>query len=86
MLRRIRALFAWVDFIDTGVWLYQINGITGERRAIRSHFGFCQPKRYDWLAGGEWGRCAPPLPIWYSGYDDVDDIRGFSRRTEGNGR
>lgn len=50
MLLWIRSLFAWREVLDTGVWLYKENAITGARKAQRTGLGH-QPKNHLWLAG-----------------------------------
>lgn len=51
MIRWWKSLFAWRDVRFTGVWIYQENAVTGERRAIK--VGGCyQPIDAEWLGDG----------------------------------
>ena len=59
----LRAPFAWRNVREEGVWLYQVNDVTGERRAIRIIYGgFGAPTNSQWLAGGNWERKRPAPP------------------------
>ncbi|MFN7340224.1 MAG: hypothetical protein ACK5VI_03980 [Opitutia bacterium] len=61
MIRWLRSIFAWETRRDTGVWLYQENTVTGERRITRiSRCGY-QPCDFGWLRQGNFG--APPLAV-----------------------
>lgn len=54
MLNKLKAVFAWRDVRDTGVWRYQENSVTGERRAVPGAAKGWRPVDRVWLAGGEW--------------------------------
>lgn len=51
MFRRIKAFFAWRDYRHNGVWLYQENMITGQRRALKVSSCY-QPLDLEWLTRG----------------------------------
>lgn len=51
MIRGLRSLFGWRDVLDTGVWLYRENAITGHRCAQRSNAAGWQPVDQLWLDG-----------------------------------
>lgn len=58
MLRRIRIWLAWEEMYETGVWSYQRNEITGERRVVKIGDGY-QPVDTWWLETGSWQRFRP---------------------------
>jgi hypothetical protein len=58
--RWLRALFAWRTVRETGVYAYQQNDVTSDRRAIRLTHGCHSPLDREWLSGGE--ITAPPRP------------------------
>lgn len=61
MIRWLRAIFAWETRRDTGVWLYQENAVTGQRRITRiSPCGY-QPSDFGWLKKADSG--ALPLAV-----------------------
>jgi len=45
----LRALFAWRDVRDSGVWRYRENAVTGVRVAVRVGAGGYQPVDLVWL-------------------------------------
>lgn len=47
MIRYLRSLFAWREIRNTGVWSYQVNANTGERRTVRLVAGGYQPVCWD---------------------------------------
>jgi len=51
IIRAIRVFFAWRNVFNTGVWLYQQNKITGQRRAFKVGEGH-QPVSQEWLDRG----------------------------------
>lgn len=52
-MRWLRWIFPWRTVRDNGVWLYQEQSRTGERRAIHRHGAGYQPVNSVWLNGGE---------------------------------
>jgi hypothetical protein len=63
-VRWVRSLFAWRTIRDTGIWIYQENVVTGERRALR-HVGVAkcyQPVAHHWLQGRDWDQPRPSPP------------------------
>lgn len=59
--RRIRAAFAWKQVRDSGVYVYEENTITGERRAIPYSLAY-QPLDREWLANRPGPTGPKPLP------------------------
>lgn len=53
-LRALKALFAWRPVKNTGVWLYEENEVTGQRRATELSGGCYQPLSYEFLRRGDW--------------------------------
>ncbi len=51
MTRFILGLFAWRTVLDTGVWRYSENTVTGRRRIVRCSRSGWQPHDVDWLRG-----------------------------------
>lgn len=49
MVKWFKSLFAWKDVFQAGVYMYQENTITGERRCIRYISGGYSPKDTTWL-------------------------------------
>ena len=47
----LRAPFCWAERRDSGVWIYEENTVTGERRAIWRP-GCYQPLHHAWLRAG----------------------------------
>ena len=45
---------AWETVRDTGVWRYQVNRDTGERRAFRVSADGYQPADWQWVRTGHW--------------------------------
>jgi hypothetical protein len=58
-----RQLGQWRTVGELGIWRYQQNAITGQRRAQRLAILYA-PVHSDWLRGGAWEqqRPAPPRP------------------------
>lgn len=58
----LRSFFAWQNFKELGIWLYQENAVTHQRRAIKLSSSLCGPAHWQWLDGGAWEvkRPAPP--------------------------
>lgn len=52
MSRWLRSLFAWREVRWQGVWRYDVNDITGQRRAVRESRCF-QPLDLTWLRSGD---------------------------------
>ncbi len=50
MLSAMLAPFAWKTMFQAGAWLYKVNRVTGERKAVYSGSGH-SPKDERWLAG-----------------------------------
>lgn len=75
MFRWMRSLLAWRVVDDTGVWIYEQNSITGNRRIVRRSYSVHQPVNRAWLKGGpleiprrppgaEWADTRPlPKPV-----------------------
>lgn len=53
MIRWLKSLFAWRPVRNTGVWLYQENGITGRRMAMESGGGCWQPLDRSFMRDGD---------------------------------
>ena len=51
MLRWFLSLFAWREEHHSGVWLYEQNAITGQRRATKVS-GCYQSVNLEWLTAG----------------------------------
>lgn len=52
MIRWLKSLFAWRPVRNSGVWLYEQNELTGQRRAILIS-GCYQPLNYGFLRDGD---------------------------------
>lgn len=52
MVRWFQSLFAWRPIRNTGVWLYEQNNVTGQRRAIDAG-GCWQPLDWDFMRAGD---------------------------------
>ena len=48
----LRALFAWREVFRCGVYAYEENSVTGERRAYRVNSGGYSPLDRAWLEAG----------------------------------
>jgi hypothetical protein len=59
LLQSLLSIWSWETIRDTGATIYQVNKVTGKRRAIRSFSGY-QPVDNLWLETGEWSEV--PLP------------------------
>jgi hypothetical protein len=47
----------WETVRDSGVYHYQVNRRTGERRVFRVIIGGYQPVDSEWIRTGRWSRC-----------------------------
>jgi len=68
--RFIRAWFAWRHVFAAGCWLYEVNEITGKRRA-RSLSGGYSPLAWEWLLSGRGMPNIDGIPAWRSRYRDT---------------
>lgn len=59
LIKNLLAVFAWNVIRHTGPWIYQENGITHHRRALRTGYGH-QPIDLDWLRRREPIKPIPP--------------------------
>lgn len=48
MFNFIKSIFSWEQVFDSGAYRYYENAITGERRAVKIHYGW-SPIDTDWL-------------------------------------
>lgn len=60
MIRWLRSLFAWRIVKDTGVHLYCVNSVTGQRRVVEGDEGY-QPIDHNWLETGQFSSPSPPI-------------------------
>lgn len=58
MVRWFKSLFAWHVVLDSGVYLYKENSVTGSRTAVKYARGW-QPLDWWWLTGN--GRASMPV-------------------------
>lgn len=68
MLTWFRSLFAWRVVNASGVWQYEINRITGKRRAYRRFSGGYTPLNWEWLLAGNGMPDINGYPAWRSAY------------------
>ena len=66
MVRWLKSLFAWRYDHDTGVWLYQVNTVTGQRAARRINLGGHQPLDWGWPDQGKGHPEVDGRPAWRS--------------------
>lgn len=59
----LRTFWQWRDIGTKGIWLYQQNAVSGQRRALRLAT-LHGPVDWVWLYGGAWDRplSRPPPP------------------------
>ena len=62
--KRVWAWFHWENAYTEGVWLYQHNTITKQRRAIKIAHAH-GPVNFIWLRAGQ------------GGHDIIDDVEGY---------
>lgn len=75
MIRWLRSLFAWRVVRLEGVWLYEANQVTGQRRAFRVVSGGYSPLDLDWLDGAGPRVPHPEIngrPAWRSAEGQAD--------------
>ena len=68
MLRWVKSLFAWRVAFVSGVWLYEFNEATGQRRATTCAIGCVGPINMGWLLDGEGMPLIDGVPAWRSRY------------------
>lgn len=68
MIRWVRSLFAWQIASFGGPWRYEINTITGKRRAVREFKGGHSPLDWNWLLAGEGMPTIDGIVAWRSSY------------------
>ncbi|MFP5434217.1 MAG: hypothetical protein ACLGIM_14040 [Alphaproteobacteria bacterium] len=68
MITWLRSLFAWRIASFAGVWRYEINVITGKRRASREFIGGYSPLDWDWLLTGQGMPTIDGIVAWRSSY------------------
>ena len=59
MIAWFKRFIAWQAVRDTGVWRYEENAVTGERRAVRTGGGGYQPLSH-WVDGRAFDWRPPP--------------------------
>lgn len=67
MIRWLKSLFAWQHVKSAGAWDYEVNAVTGRRRAICGAGGH-SPLDWPWLLSGEGMPLINGIPAWRSAY------------------
>lgn len=72
MFRLVRSLLAWEPVFVAGVYRYDENRVTGQRRAERIVSGGHSPVDLDWLDKGSGHPWINGYPAWQSAAGQAD--------------